>query len=381
MKSILLFVVVVSSTLVSYSQGRLTLGDLVFNDTLDNSNTTEHIYEFELEKSIMSKSLGDFMEIKALKYRGRTIIAEASIDGKMVGVFSNQKNRKDYLFEQFFTMDEEKELFKSIVLSAESLTVEEHSNRNNSAKELISLFNYYGDASTNRQLRLLPIEGYSSKLILEKLFLDNFESTVYKFKDWDNRALWDNVYLVDPGTLIEDPTTLNITLPLEQSRAYALLQILFWPEFFGIHLNEEMLEPELVSSDSKIKPMLNDEEIFNFTEIETKPIGENFEFPELARQTGIQAGPYIPNAFSPNGDSINDLWIPVIHSSNPQAIETKIYDSYGNKVFEYIGATISWDGTNPNGANCNAGTYIVQCSYTDLSGNSVQSVTYLTLIR
>ena len=326
MKSILLFVVVVSSTLVSYSQGRLTLGDLVFNDTLDNSNTTEHIYELELEKSIMSKSLGDLMEIKALKYRGRTIIAEASIDGKMVGIFSNQKNRKDYLFEQFFTMDKEKELFKSIVLSAESLTVEKHSHRNNSAKELISLFNYYSDASTTRQLRLLPIEGYSSNLRFEKLFLDNFESTVYKVKDWDNTVLWDNVFIVDPGTLIEDPTTLNITRPLAQSRAYALLQILFWPEFFGIHLNEEMLEPKLVSSDSKIKPKLNDEEIFNFAVVETKPIfpgcenkateeekfmcfnqgimkhiGENFEFPELARKMGIQGKVYVNFVIEKNG--------------------------------------------------------------------------------
>jgi len=105
------------------------------------------------------------------------------------------------------------------------------------------------------------------------------------------------------------------------------------------------------------------------------------KYTSLYYYVSTQAGAYIPNAFSPNGDNVNDLWIPVIHSSNPQAIETKIYDSYGNKVFEYTGASISWDGTNPNGVNCNAGTYIVQCNYTDLSGNSVPSITYLTLIR
>ena len=94
-----------------------------------------------------------------------------------------------------------------------------------------------------------------------------------------------------------------------------------------------------------------------------------------------QAGSYIPNAFSPNADNVNDLWIPVIHSNSPQTIVTKIYDSYGNKVFENVGGSISWDGTNPNGANCSIGTYIVQLNYTDLSGNSVQTNTYLTLIR
>jgi flagellar hook assembly protein FlgD len=50
-------------------------------------------------------------------------------------------------------------------------------------------------------------------------------------------------------------------------------------------------------------------------------------------------------------------------------------------VFENVGGSISWDGTNPNGANCSIGTYIVQLNYTDLSGNSVQTNTYLTLIR
>ena len=105
------------------------------------------------------------------------------------------------------------------------------------------------------------------------------------------------------------------------------------------------------------------------------------KYNSLYYYVSTQAGSYIPNAFSPNGDNTNDLWVPLVNSSNPQSIETKIYDTYGNKVFEYTGASISWDGTNPNGVNCNAGTYIVQCNYTDLSGNSVQSVTYLTLIQ
>jgi gliding motility-associated-like protein len=94
-----------------------------------------------------------------------------------------------------------------------------------------------------------------------------------------------------------------------------------------------------------------------------------------------QAGSYIPNAFSPNGDNVNDLWIPVIHSNSQQTIVTKIYDSYGNKVFECLGGSISWDGTNQNGVKCNLGSYIVQCNYTDLSGNSVQSNTILTIIQ
>lgn len=96
---------------------------------------------------------------------------------------------------------------------------------------------------------------------------------------------------------------------------------------------------------------------------------------------GTQAGSYIPNAFSPNNDNVNDLWVPIINSNNPQSIITKIYDPYGNKIYEYTGSVISWDGTYPNGTNCSVGTYIIQCNYTDLSGNNIQSLTPLTLMR
>ena len=106
-----------------------------------------------------------------------------------------------------------------------------------------------------------------------------------------------------------------------------------------------------------------------------------YSYSFLNLNVSAQAGSYIPNAFTPNGDNTNDLWVPVINSSDPQGVITRIYDGYGNKVYEAFGTTIGWDGTNLAGVDCVIGTYVVQCSFLDLSGNLVQSVSYVSLLR
>ncbi len=63
----------------------------------------------------------------------------------------------------------------------------------------------------------------------------------------------------------------------------------------------------------------------------------------------------IPNAFTPNGDGINDLW------NIPQLIDypnclVSVYSRYGNLVFQARGYSKPWDGTF-NGSIVPAGTY------------------------
>lgn len=63
----------------------------------------------------------------------------------------------------------------------------------------------------------------------------------------------------------------------------------------------------------------------------------------------------IPNAFTPNGDGINDTWkIPGL-ANNPN-YNLNVYNRYGNKVFESVGYTRDWDGTY-GGKNLPSGTY------------------------
>jgi gliding motility-associated-like protein len=56
---------------------------------------------------------------------------------------------------------------------------------------------------------------------------------------------------------------------------------------------------------------------------------------------------YIPNAFSPNGDGINDEW-QVYSIADIAELEVQIFDRWGSKVFTHKGESISWDGTFRN---------------------------------
>jgi gliding motility-associated-like protein len=65
--------------------------------------------------------------------------------------------------------------------------------------------------------------------------------------------------------------------------------------------------------------------------------------------------PVIPNAFTPNGDGINDTWNIQYLSSYPNNT-VNIYNRYGQIVYASVGYSIPWDGTY-RGAVLPAGTY------------------------
>jgi gliding motility-associated-like protein len=74
------------------------------------------------------------------------------------------------------------------------------------------------------------------------------------------------------------------------------------------------------------------------------------------------AGIYLPKAFTPNGDNLNDVY----GISNPLAIEQllsfEIYDRWGTRVFTTVNAEETWDGTY-GGTLLNGGVYIYKLSY------------------
>lgn len=65
--------------------------------------------------------------------------------------------------------------------------------------------------------------------------------------------------------------------------------------------------------------------------------------------------PTIPNVFTPNGDGVNDRWEIKYIDSYPGAV-VKIFNRYGQAVFESVGYSKPWDGTY-NGKQVPAGTY------------------------
>lgn len=63
----------------------------------------------------------------------------------------------------------------------------------------------------------------------------------------------------------------------------------------------------------------------------------------------------IANAFSPNGDAINDYWYIKNINNYPKA-NVSVFTRYGQRVFQNIGYSKPWDGTF-NGSKLPAGTY------------------------
>ncbi|NNC94096.1 MAG: T9SS type B sorting domain-containing protein, partial [Chitinophagales bacterium] len=54
----------------------------------------------------------------------------------------------------------------------------------------------------------------------------------------------------------------------------------------------------------------------------------------------------LPNVFTPNNDGANDLYKPMRGSRFISRIEMKIYNKWGNLVFETEDPMINWDGTD-----------------------------------
>ena len=59
---------------------------------------------------------------------------------------------------------------------------------------------------------------------------------------------------------------------------------------------------------------------------------------------------FLPNIFSPNGDGLNDLFIPFEYRY-VASIELKIYNRWGNVVFETANPDIEWNGLNKDSGN------------------------------
>jgi gliding motility-associated-like protein len=71
---------------------------------------------------------------------------------------------------------------------------------------------------------------------------------------------------------------------------------------------------------------------------------------------------YTPNAFSPNGDGKNDLFVVELHCPAALIYSHTIYNRYGQKVFESKQPDQFWNGMF-NGSPCDAGTYFYYLEY------------------
>lgn len=62
----------------------------------------------------------------------------------------------------------------------------------------------------------------------------------------------------------------------------------------------------------------------------------------------------VPNVFSPNGDGVNDVWLP---TGNFKGLDVRVWNRWGNLVYEGNLVHGGWDGHTPAGIACSDGTY------------------------
>lgn len=76
----------------------------------------------------------------------------------------------------------------------------------------------------------------------------------------------------------------------------------------------------------------------------------------------------LPNVFTPNGDGKNDLFVPVKHTYQfVDRISIKIFNRYGELVFETTDPEIRWDGKiKGNNKNASPGVYYYICDIWEL---------------
>ena len=71
---------------------------------------------------------------------------------------------------------------------------------------------------------------------------------------------------------------------------------------------------------------------------------------------------YFPNAFTPNGDGINDIFLPIPLSVDIYESKLLIFSRFGQVIYDVDDMNIGWDGTS-KGNMCDVGSYVWMISY------------------
>jgi len=79
----------------------------------------------------------------------------------------------------------------------------------------------------------------------------------------------------------------------------------------------------------------------------TQAIGQKSSDPTFNQDEGTLLDVYIPNAFTPNMDNVNDVFKPVISGGPIEFYELVIIDRTGKEAFSSKNPSEVWDGTTP----------------------------------
>lgn len=109
---------------------------------------------------------------------------------------------------------------------------------------------------------------------------------------------------------------------------------------------------------------------FGFKDSSVSNVARVFQYPKI----------YVPNAFTPNGDAINDVFLPVIGFIKPGTYLFTVFDRTGTPIFNTTNPSEGWDGKK-KGRPCPEGVYmyLIQCKASNGDDSKISGT--ISLIR
>jgi gliding motility-associated-like protein len=109
--------------------------------------------------------------------------------------------------------------------------------------------------------------------------------------------------------------------------------------------------------------------------------GTDSVYVKLVSEEIPEFGIYIPNAFSPNGDGVNDVFRVKADGTRIEDLGLRIYDRWGGEVYSAKGIENGWDGKK-NGKDCPGGVYVYKIVFSldGVAGNQ-ERVGTVMLVR
>lgn len=139
-----------------------------------------------------------------------------------------------------------------------------------------------------------------------------------------------DVFVLEGGSIVFNPTVTG-----------ANLRYRWTPNVLGYLDNDTLKNPRFTPGD---------DQLYRLT---VTGIGGCSAYDDLFVK--VLRAPVVPNAFSPNGDGINDTWVIEYLESYP-GCTIEVYDRYGHRVYYSEGYTKAWDG-KLNGTPLPVGVY------------------------
>ena len=136
----------------------------------------------------------------------------------------------------------------------------------------------------------------------------------------------------------------------------------------------------LYQTDSQIILLLNEEGLYNlsvyYTNGDCKTDRDNVEINVVLC---LDSYIYIPNAFTPNDDGVNDLFEPKVLFIKEYHL--LIFNRWGEEIFESFDSKYLWDGKTKNNEGIMDGIYVYKFSYKDSQNKLKQIIGKITLLK